>query len=102
MKPSYAEKYIIELLREEFNSLNYIRELKVGKWFIDFAFENLKIALEIDGKQHNLPERKISDALKDDFLVSQGWVVHRVKWKKISKEFREELIKKIKEISESR
>lgn len=61
LEPSYPEKYIINLL-DELKIANYTRELKINKWFIDFAFN--KIALEIDGRQHNLPERKISDENK--------------------------------------
>ena len=90
LEPSYPEKYILNLL-EELNIANFTRELKVNKWFIDFAFNN-KVALEIDGKQHEFPERKISDANKDAHLKSVGWKVIRLKWKKITKEFREEII----------
>lgn len=90
LKPSYPEKYIINLL-EELNIVNFTRELKVNKWFIDFAFNN-KVALEIDGKQHEFPERKTSDETKDLHLISQGWKVIRLKWKKPNKEFRDKVI----------
>ena len=93
LEPSYAEKYIIFLLEE----LNLVieRELKMGRWFIDFADPIKKLALEIDGKQHNLLERKLSDEKKDKYLIDNGWKVLRIKWKKISKEFRNELIESI-------
>jgi very-short-patch-repair endonuclease len=96
LEPSYPEKYVAKLL-EELN-LGFIKELKVGRWFVDFAFPDKMIALEIDGKQHDLPERKASDIVKDEHLVSQGWTVHRIRWKKITKEIREELISKIKSL----
>lgn len=78
MKPSFPEELAIEIL--DIAQINYEREHKVGKWFIDFALHDSKIALEIDGKQHELPDRKASDALKDSYLVSQGWNVIRIKW----------------------
>lgn len=90
IKPSYAEQYIIQLLSEL--NLKYDREVKVGKWFVDFAQIENKLALEIDGKQHLLPERKESDNKKDKFLVENGWKILRIQWKKITKEFRNELI----------
>lgn len=90
LEPSYAEKYVISLLNEL--SIPYTRELKVGKWFLDFSQIENKLALEIDGKQHLLPERKESDNKKDKFLVENGWRILRIQWKKITKEFRNELI----------
>lgn len=78
-EPSYPEKYFISLFENE-KITGWERELKVGKWFIDFAFKDKMIALEIDGKQHELPERKASDVEKDAFLKLQNWEVIRIKW----------------------
>jgi very-short-patch-repair endonuclease len=96
LSPSFPERVVIGIL-EELN-IQLERELKIGKWFIDFADINRKIAIEIDGRQHNLPDRKISDANKDAFLINQGWQVHRIPWKKLTKDSREELKNKIVEI----
>jgi very-short-patch-repair endonuclease len=93
LEPSYAEKYVIGLLNDL--GIPYTRELKVSKWFIDFADQDRKLALEIDGSQHNLPERKLSDENKDLYLINNGWQVLRIKWKKITKDFRNEVIYKI-------
>ena len=40
----------------------------MGKYSIDFAWPDLKLAIEIDGSQHNFPDRKKSDKLKDKYL----------------------------------
>lgn len=93
LKPSYPESYVITLL-DDLN-VKYERELKVGRWFIDFADSARKLALEIDGKQHELAERKASDEKKDAYLVENEWQVLRIQWKKISSEFREELLNSI-------
>lgn len=74
--PSYAEQYFIELLQRE--GISYAREVKAGRWFIDFVIGRL--ALEIDGKQHERPERIASDKRKDAFLIANGYTVFRIKW----------------------
>lgn len=79
-EPSYPEQYFIDLFLNE-NINNYVRELPVGRWFVDFAFVDLKIALEIDGKQHDYSDRKQKDQEKDKFLQENGWKVIRIKWK---------------------
>lgn len=96
IEPSFPEKVTLEILAEL--NLSLERELKVGKWFIDFSDPDRKIALEIDGKQHELPERKASDESKDAYLISEGWVVYRIKWQKLTKEFRKVLIETIQRI----
>lgn len=78
-EPSYPEKYFISLFEKERIS-GWAREKKVGKWFIDFSFESKKIAVEIDGRQHEEIERKESDKIKDAFLIENGWTVCRIKW----------------------
>jgi arylsulfatase len=45
-----------------------VREYSVFPYFIDFAFVNEKVAVEIDGSQHLLPERKDRDDKKDELL----------------------------------
>lgn len=94
LKPSFPEKVTMEILLE-LNCQSYMREMKIGKWFIDFAFTDKMIALEIDGKQHTYSDRIVKDAEKDTFLQSQGWQVHRVQWKKLTSQSRIELKNKL-------
>lgn len=77
---SYPEKLMFNKFLEIDFDKKYliIREKSFFPYFIDFAFENEKIALEIDGSQHLLPERKMSDDEKDRLLVENGWRVIRV------------------------
>jgi very-short-patch-repair endonuclease len=77
---------------------DYETEYKQNKWFIDFAFVNDKIAIEIDGKQHNLPERQKIDAEKDAWLTQNGWAVYRLAWKNPTKETRKQLLIKLNQI----
>lgn len=55
-----------------------VRERSFFPYFIDFSFENEKVALEIDGSQHLLEERKKSDDKKDKLLIDNGWRIIRV------------------------
>ena len=78
-EPSYAEKYFIEVLNNE--RIKFIMEKYVAGFFIDFAIEEKRIALEIDGSQHFLHgERVDSDKRKDAVLTENGWKVFRIKW----------------------
>jgi very-short-patch-repair endonuclease len=64
---SYSEKFFVNVLKE--NGLDdYIFNFPIKKkslgidcnanYFLDFFFENKKLDLEIDGKQHEISERK--------------------------------------------
>ena len=75
---SYPEILARDKLKEL--KIYFIRELRINKYFIDFALPDLKIAIEIDGQQHKLKERKKSDIKKDAFLNSRGWKVIRIKF----------------------
>jgi very-short-patch-repair endonuclease len=55
-------------------------------YFLDFYFHNKKIDLEIDGKQHEYKDRKISDKKRDEALIKNGIKVYRIKWKNINTE----------------
>lgn len=76
---SYPEKYIEDVFRQE-DIDGWKREKKIGRWFIDFAFEDQMIAVEIDGRQHDDTERAESDKKKDEYLTAHGWKVIRIKW----------------------
>lgn len=77
-EPSYPEKYFMNVLNNE--QLEYIYEHKVGNFFIDFAFLDKMIALEIDGKQHKYEYYAKRDVIKDAFLNQEGWIVFRIDW----------------------
>lgn len=57
---------------------SYEREYQVGKYLVDFAFVDKKIAVEVDGKQHDEVDQVIHDVDKDVFLENNGWRVYRI------------------------
>ena len=86
---SYPEKFFMSVLDN--NNLNYKHNFVVNKkdlglndvsnYFLDFYFDDKKIDLEIDGKQHNYSERKEKDKIRDELLNKIGIKVYRIKWK---------------------
>lgn len=76
---SYVEKMFYNFLVENEYDKKYliVREFSVFPYFIDFAFVDLKIAIEIDGSQHLEKERHERDLLKDKLLQENGWKVIR-------------------------
>lgn len=87
---SFPEKCVKQWL-DELN-IQYEREFKFQKWFVDFAIHERKIALEVDGKQHNLEEQQRRDKEKDQALQENGWQVVRIKWKRLTSQSRKEII----------
>jgi very-short-patch-repair endonuclease len=82
---SYPEKLCIDHIEKNGLDKKYaiVREYSVFPYFIDFAFVNQMVAIEIDGSQHLLPERKERDDKKDKLLNELGWLVIRVSEKEI-------------------
>jgi very-short-patch-repair endonuclease len=81
-EPSYPEKFFMQVIQNEFNDKNYIREYPFGIYSIDFAWPDKKIAIEIDGEQHlRFESYKERDLRKDELLKNNGWLVLRIRWK---------------------
>lgn len=91
---SYAEKFWKTILDN--NNIKYQREFFFDKkYFLDFYIEvdNIKIDLEIDGKQHNYEDRKIHDIERDKYLENKDVVVYRIEWNDIKTEKGSKLMK---------
>ena len=91
---SYPEKFWEGVLSG--HNIKYIREYHFDKkYFLDFYIEtqNGIIDLEIDGKQHQYPDRKKSDSIRDEYIKSKGLVVYRIPWNSINNENGKALMK---------
>lgn len=77
---SYPEKCFQKILEDNGLDKKYLiyREYSVFPYFIDFAFINEKVAVEIDGSQHLEEDRRKRDNEKDALLISNGWRVLRI------------------------
>jgi len=96
---SYPEKVFFNKINEIGWDKKYsiVREFSVFPFFIDFAFMNEMVAVEIDGSQHLLEERKKKDQIKDKVLNEQGWCVIRISENEIKKNI-DETIEKLEVI----
>lgn len=82
-KRSYAEEWLKNILHNELNDYSFKEEFHVGRWFMDFAWPDKMIYIEIDGEQHEWPERILNDIEKDSYYKSIGWKGLRLKWKEV-------------------
>ena len=90
-QPSYPEKFFMDVL--DSRGIKYEYDKKEGKYHIDFALNEKKIALEIDGGQHKEKMLKYRDDKKDKYLIENGWKVHRIPWKSINNDKGKEYIR---------
>ncbi|MFA4819063.1 MAG: endonuclease domain-containing protein [Patescibacteria group bacterium] len=73
-----AEKIIWSKLRnKQFNDLKFYRQYSVGWYILDFYCPAVKLAIEIDGGQHNEATEQIKDIQRDKYLEQQGIKVVR-------------------------
>jgi very-short-patch-repair endonuclease len=81
---SYPEKWFIENIIKQNNldkKYTIKEKMPFGKYFLDFAFLELKLDVEIDGQQHNRTiEATEHDRIRDEFLKQKDWIVFRIEW----------------------
>lgn len=94
---SYPEKYFKEILEKE--NIEYIQNFHQSGYFLDFAFIEKKLYLEIDGEQHYVDKRIVEhDKVRTKKLLNDGWIcVERIRWseyKKMNDDERKAYLKK--------
>lgn len=75
----------LNYLQQQFPTVEVVKELQfhpVRKWRFDYAFSDLKVAIEIDGAvwtqgRHNRPAGYLADMEKLNTAASMGWLVLR-------------------------
>lgn len=95
---SYAEKFFIDVLDN--NNIKYeinkpLKREHKQSYFLDFYIEknNIKIDLEIDGKQHKYEDRMQSDIERDIYVESKGIKVYRIDWNEINSDNGKQIMK---------
>ena len=73
-----AEKALWAQVRnKQFFGLKFFRQYSVGAYILDFYCPEKKLAVELDGGQHNLSEGREYDAERTAYLNSHGIEVVR-------------------------
>lgn len=77
---SYAENYFRTIFTTaEFN-------YHVGRYFLDFAWPDKLLYIEIDGEQHYTESGIQHDLIRSEYLSSMGWTcIKRIRWKEFNK-----------------
>lgn len=72
---TYPERLVWDGVRKL--KLNIRRQAPIGRFVVDFVHHESRLIVEIDGYHHSLPERQAEDAIRQDWLTSQGYRVLR-------------------------
>jgi very-short-patch-repair endonuclease len=89
--PSSLEQWFIDKVILKFNlneKYDIVSEYAEFPYFIDFAFVNIKLAIELDGPAHfsHGNTRFEHDLEKDKHLLLKGWKVVRIAYNEINQE----------------
>lgn len=83
-KMSYLEQWFFDEVITKHDLLtkfDIINEYPEYPYFIDFAFLNIRIAVEIDGKQHfRNKKNQDRDVKKQKVLADKGWKIYRIRF----------------------
>lgn len=60
------------LRNRRMNGRKFRRQHPLGGYFLDFYCDELKLALELDGGQHNSAEGRAADLKRDRILTGMG------------------------------
>lgn len=76
---TYCEKIVWLYLRKKQMHVRFLRQYSVDNYVIDFYCPKLKLAVEIDGDVHDLPEQKEHDLIRQKYLEGYGIKFIRIK-----------------------
>lgn len=73
-----AEKTLwVHLRNKQFYRMKFFRQYSIGPYILDFYCPTMKLAVELDGGQHNLCENKEYESVRSEYLKAQGVEVMR-------------------------
>ncbi len=68
-----TEKTLWSHLRNrQFYGMRFFRQYSIGPYILDFYCPTVKLAIELDGGQHNQYENKEYDLARSEYLNAQG------------------------------
>jgi very-short-patch-repair endonuclease len=73
-----AEKLLwMKIRNRQFYNMKFFRQYSIGPYILDFYCPALKVAIEVDGGQHNQPDNKQYDIFRSEYLKAHGIEVMR-------------------------
>ncbi|MDX2094507.1 MAG: endonuclease domain-containing protein [Alphaproteobacteria bacterium] len=72
-----VEKRLWQRLRNRQLGVKFRRQHPLQGYILDFACENHKLGIELDGGQHNNDARKAQDTVRTGVLEQSGWHILR-------------------------
>ena len=78
---TYIERWFINeiILKNNLHcKYDIINEMRIYPYFLDFAFSDIKLDVELDGDYHNTDDRKKRDDKRADYLSKLGWETYRI------------------------
>ena len=73
---SFPEILLWQRIQNDQLGFRLNRQLPIGTYILDFYCGELRVAIEVDGGHHAFRKRK--DAIRDQWLASQGVTVYRI------------------------
>jgi very-short-patch-repair endonuclease/DNA-directed RNA polymerase subunit RPC12/RpoP len=78
---SYPEQWFCTVIENCFEDKDYKFNYQVGRYWLDFAWVEKHLYIEMDGEQHYRFKELIErDKKRDAWLKEQGWNVLRIPW----------------------
>ena len=72
------ERRIWNILKNrQFHNLKFKRQQPIGNYIVDFACQEKRLIIEIDGSQHNFPNNLEYDQKRTQYLEKLGYTVIR-------------------------
>jgi len=62
---------------KQFFGMKFFRQFSIGPYILDFYCPTMKLAVELDGGQHNRSDNREYDAARSEYLKAQGIDVMR-------------------------
>lgn len=56
---------------------SFLRQERIGPYLADFLSDRLSLIIEVDGAQHDRPDNRAGDAVRDLWLAGEGYLVLR-------------------------
>ena len=75
---TFCEKLVWMFLRKKQYGYRFLRQYSIDQFVVDFYSPKLKLAVEIDGDVHNVPEQMDYDKDRQDYIEKFGITFVRI------------------------